>query len=96
MILTAPAEVEQTDRDRLDYYHYWTRWLTAGDVIIASSWECADTDLILESSTFSTSMTSVWIRGGVEGTTYSVFNHILTAQGREMTVMLTMRIIQGD
>ena len=66
----------------LDYSVDWSLWL-AGDVIATSEWILApDTDLEAAVDTKTASKATVWLRGGVAGTTYLATNRIVTAGGR--------------
>jgi hypothetical protein len=65
----------------LDYEIDWSEWLVT-DTISASTW-AADTGLTVDSDSFTDTATTVWLSGGVVGTSYEVVNHITTANGRE-------------
>ena len=65
----------------LDYEIDWSDWLVT-DTISASTWT-ADTGLTVDSDSFTDTATTVWLSGGVVGTSYEVVNHIATASGRE-------------
>jgi hypothetical protein len=73
----------------LDYGHDWTEWMDEGDEITASTWAAApDADdggtLITSNPTFDAAgPTTVWLAGGVAGESYTVTNHITTAEGRQ-------------
>lgn len=64
----------------LDYSFDWSDWLR-GDVITASTW-AAPAGITVDSSTFAGSLTTAWISGGVDGTSYDIVNHITTLAGR--------------
>lgn len=67
----------------LDYTIDWSQWLPVGDTIVVSAWTVPD-DIAVESDTFTTTTTTVWLSGaGPEGTRSTVTNHITTADGRE-------------
>ena len=61
------------------------RWLTRndGDSLTASTWMC-DAGITIQSSTFTDTLTTVWLSGGTAGQDYTVTNHVTTAQGRQM------------
>ena len=66
----------------LDYSVDWSLWL-AGDQIATSQWILApDTDLEAAADTNTTTKATVWLSGGVNGTTYLATNRITTAGGR--------------
>ena len=85
----------------LDYAVDWSKvakgskvaWLQDGDTIISSSWAVdpveEDGGLELHSESATATTTRVWIRGGVEGHTYTVTNLVESAAGRvdERTVL---------
>lgn len=70
---------------RLDYAQDWEKWLD-GDTITASSWilspDNADTDLVIDTSGFTTTKTTVWLSGGTLGVKYTVTNRVTTVAGR--------------
>jgi hypothetical protein len=66
----------------LDYSVDWTLWL-AGDLIATSQWilePAADLEAAVDTNT--TTKATVWLRGGVAGTTYLATNRIVTLGGR--------------
>ena len=70
---------------RLDYSIDWSAWLPSGDTITASSFTVtpvAAGGVVIDDSSFNTHTTTVWLTGGKAGTSYTVTNHIVTAQGR--------------
>ena len=76
---------------KLDYEINWLDWLTSIntitgetviDTIVSSTWVDVDTDLTVESDSFTDSTTTVWLTGGVIDKTYEVVNRITTAAGR--------------
>ncbi len=69
----------------LDYALDWgAQWLGT-DTITTSEWTVTgpDTDLKVDSSSFTDGVATVWISGGTLGETYSLTNHIVTSEGRE-------------
>jgi len=81
----APAEV-------LDYLINWATWLDS-DTISSSSWS-ADTGLTVDSDSNTTTSATVWLSGGVLGTTLVVTNTIITVAGR--TRVASFKIIIGE
>lgn len=66
----------------LDYSVDWTLWL-GGDQIATSEWILEpDTGLESAADTSTTTKSTVWLRGGVAGTTYLATNRIVTVGGR--------------
>jgi len=66
----------------LDYSVDWSAWL-AGDQIATSTWLLEEGAVIEQvSDTKTASKTTVWLRGGQNGTTYLVTNRIVTLGGR--------------
>ena len=64
----------------LDYSIDWSRWL-AGDQIATSSWT-VPSGLEKVSDTQTGTRTTIWLRGGAIGESYSVTNRITTSGGR--------------
>lgn len=64
-----------------DYSVDWTL-NTGGDSIVGSTW-VAPAGITVDSSTFNTKKTIVWLSGGTVGVNYRVVNHITTAGGRQ-------------
>ena len=66
----------------LDYSVDWSAWL-AGDQIASSEWLLGEGALIeILTDTNTATKATVWLRGGQEGTTYTVTNRIVTLGGR--------------
>ena len=73
-------EFEHAPNAKLDYGFDWTAWLASGETISTSSWT---TDTLTSSSPqISTNVTSVFVEGGVVGTSYKIVNTITTSVGR--------------
>lgn len=66
----------------LDYTVDWSAWLPSGDTISAVS-TSATAGITVDTSSYTTNSTTVWLSGGTEGTTYDVTIHITTNGGRE-------------
>lgn len=75
----------------LDYTVDWSAWLGT-DVIDSASWNVPD-DLVNEHDSNTTTDATVWLSGGVAGTSYEVTNHIETDGGRidERTIIIRVR-----
>jgi len=61
----------------LDYIVDWTTWLD-GDTIATSTWT-VQTGITKDSDTNTTTGATIWLSGGVDGTTYELVNQITTA-----------------
>ena len=72
--------IEKDPNATLDYGRDWTLWL-AGDTIVTSTWIVpSGLTMTAESNTATTA--TVWLSGGTFGSSYTVTNRIITAQGR--------------
>ena len=67
---------------RLDYTLLWRKELTPGDVIETSTWE-VPAGLTTDSDVKTDTTTTIWLSGGVDGTTYELTNHVVTRDGRD-------------
>lgn len=77
----------------LDYAIDWTLWLD-GDEINTSNWTAESGITITPGSPdFTTTVASVYISGGVEGSDYTLKNTITTVGGRtdERTLLIKIR-----
>jgi hypothetical protein len=73
-------EFEHAPNSKLDYGFDWTLWLATGETVATSNWT---TDLLANSSPANTgTVTSVFVEGGVVGTSYKLVNTITTSVGR--------------
>jgi len=76
----------------LDYQLDWTARLD-GDTISSSSWAVASgSGLTIDSDSETTTLTTVWLSAGTEGTTYTLTNTIVTAASRTMEQSVRIRI----
>lgn len=77
----------------LDYTIDWSAWLAAGDTITAVSASTNDASLVIDSSSFTTDETTVWLSAGIIGETYDVTVHVTTNGGREddRTITINMK-----
>ena len=75
-----------------DYSINWSALLQDGETIAASVWT-ADAALTLTDDAVAGGVCSVWIAGGVNGTTYSIKNQITTSRGLidERTIQLKVK-----
>lgn len=77
----------------LDYQFDWgAEWLNS-DTIAASTFTVIPNTITIQSTSFTSTVTTIWLAGGVTGTTYSITNRITTASGRvdERTVKLQIK-----
>lgn len=90
---SSPIAVFQKDPNAiLDYNINWALWL--GDDSISSSAWTIPAGLGNAGVAFSRSSATVWLTGGTAGTSYSVYNQIVTAGGR--TEKRTIKIVVVD
>lgn len=76
-----------------DYEIDWTAWLD-GDTIATSLWLTDAPSVGIGTKTASDTTTTVWISGGILGTTVEVTNRITTAGGRTEDRTLTFTILE--
>jgi hypothetical protein len=91
--VSKPLAVKEKNSDAiLDYAFDWTDWLN-GDTLDTSSWSVTpNTDLAQVNSTHSTTVATVFLRGGLAGTKYTVANVITTLGGRTNDVNFTLTV----
>lgn len=77
-------------RSVLEYSVDWSAWLV-DDVISSSEWE-VPSGLTETSNEATDTVTTVWLSGGVDGKSYVVLNHIVTAGGREEEAIITIYV----
>jgi len=75
----------------LDYVADWANWLK-GDTISTSSWTTENDGITIDSDSNTTTIATVWLSSGTEGTDYKVVNRIVTTAGRTKDQTLMMRI----
>lgn len=69
--------------DRLDYAIDWTAHLDTGDTLSAVEWSVTPAGLTLGAHNEDGNKASVWIEGGLAGTTYTVTCRAVTTAGRQ-------------
>lgn len=74
----------RTALDVLDYGLDWASWLAVGETLstVTVSASPSDPSLILGAPGVAGSVTTVWISGGTEGTTYLISFDVTTSAGR--------------
>ena len=76
----------------LDYSLDWAPWLD-GDTLTSSTWVVdSPLSVVSGSEVFDNTTTSLFISGGVQGTSYTITNSITTAGGRTDDRSLELRI----
>jgi len=79
-----------------DYDINWLPELGPSDTIQSSIWTIvAGTGLTINSNSFTTTLTKVWLSGGVVGQTYLLNNAIVSVGGRTENETATLRIRTG-
>ncbi len=77
----------------LDYTIDWSAWLAPGDTITDATATVSDNSLVVDTVSFTTDDTTVWLSGGVIGESYDVTIHVTTNGGREddRTITINMK-----
>ena len=75
----------------LDWHFDWTDWLASGEALLTSTF-FVTSGIVVNSSSFTSSNTTVWLSGGSAGTPYLVTNRITTSQGRTDDRSVTVRV----
>ena len=76
----------------LDYILDWSRWLALDEEITGLT-VVADPGITVDSSSFTTAITTVWLSGGTDGSNYRITYRITTDQGRadDRTIVIRAR-----
>jgi hypothetical protein len=82
---------EKDPNEILDYLIDWSAKLSQGETLTASTITVSD-GLVLDSSSFSTTATTIWLSGGTEGATANILNRVTTSQNRTMDVTALLPI----
>jgi hypothetical protein len=85
------ADFTKDPNAKLDYQIDWEDWLDS-DTITASTWTVTSGLTVEDDTIFTTTDTTLWISGGLVGSTYRAVNHITTAAGREEDKTMTINI----
>ena len=78
---TIDKEYEHAPTSKLDYGFDWNLWLAVGETIITSVW-LVDSGLTQSNEDNVSGVTSVFVAGGVAGTSYKLKNTITTSNRR--------------
>ena len=81
MSCTTDKEYEHAPSSNLDYGFDWNPWLATGENISISTWD-VDVALSQSNAQVISNVTSVFVAGGVAGTSYKLKNTITTTDGR--------------
>jgi len=76
----------------LDYDIDWSLRL-AGDTIATSTWTIVAGSVTIESTSFSSTETKVWLNGGTLGVLNTLNNKITTAGGRVMEQSVNLAMV---
>lgn len=78
--------------ENIDFELDWTKSLK-GDTISVSVWDIPP-DLGESTTDNTNTTTTVWLTGGVDGTSYNVQNVVTTAAGRVMQHTITINVYE--
>lgn len=85
------ANVFTKDPDSvLDFTVYWGDWLPEGDTLADSEWVVDG--LVVETSSFTNTETTVWLSGGTVNVRETVTNRVTTADGRIEDFSFTINV----
>jgi hypothetical protein len=79
----------------LDYSVDWGADYLAGDVLTESSWQVSPAEaagVSIVSSRFDLLQSTVEVGGGLPGRIYRLTNHVITAEGREDSRSIMLRV----
>ena len=79
----------------LDIGINWADWLNQGDTIATSEWT-ADPEITISRQQLTTTSTSCYIAGGVDGKTYRIFNKITTDNDLVESRFITISIEENS
>lgn len=85
------AAVKDPDEVK-DYGIDWSPLLTGGDTLLSSTWTVVDGTVTIDSNTFTTTATTVWLSGGTVGDVH-LLNRVTTLGDRtyDQTVRLKIK-----
>lgn len=78
-MLTWPAK---DPNEVLDYQIDWTARLVTGETITTSTVTVVDGTVVVDSSSQSAGIVTVWLSGGAEGEACTLLNRVTTSAGR--------------
>ena len=90
-----PSTFKQDPQAQLDYKVDWSAWLGVGETITTSSWvlDPGITQGTPAPASHDNTSATIWLSGGVAGTTYNVTNHIATSAGRINDRSISVHIV---
>lgn len=77
----------------LDYTIGWSLWLAEADQIISVTATPQD-GITCPTTTFTADTTTIWVTGGVAGTTYDIVLHVITSGGREDDRTIQIQVVE--
>jgi len=84
---------DDKDPNEVDSFQIdWSERLTS-ETISTSDWEITPAgELTEDSSSSTTTMTTIWLSAGVDGTTYQLTNRVTTTAGRTFDQTVKLRV----
>ena len=79
----------------LDIGINWGDWLNTGDTVVLSEW-AADPEITISRQQMTTTTTSCYIAGGVDGKIYKIYNKITTANDLIESRFITVSIEENS
>jgi hypothetical protein len=79
----------------LDYAVDWGAEYLSGDVLTESGWTVSPAEaggVSIASNRFDLMVSTVQVRGGIAGRIYRLTNHVVTAEGREDSRSILLRV----
>lgn len=86
-----PSWPSKDPNEVLDFTIDWSDRLVADDTILTSTWT-VPVGLVNQRVATTSVLATVWLGGGVLGTTYDVANQVVTAGGRTMDQTMRLKI----
>jgi hypothetical protein len=81
------------EADTLDFSINWENFFADGDTLDTSTWIVPD-GITMESDSHSNTLSTIWLSGGTDGSSYVVTNEVTTSGGR--TVQASIHIYVND
>lgn len=75
----------------LDYSWDWSQWLQTGETITTST-ITPSPGLTIQSSSFTSTVATAWVKGGTAGQPYTVTNEITSSGGRTANRTISIRV----
>jgi hypothetical protein len=92
MAISWPAPKDPNDIK--DYALDWSPKLPDGDILIGSEWFVVDEtqSLVIDSSSFTDTLSTVWLSEGDESSAVEVLNRVTTQGGRQYDQTMKLKI----